>query len=264
MNTARNTAGRRGGLDELGLQRDVQRGFLRLLFHDAGGTCGITFIAASGDNGTVEYPSASPNVLSVGGTTLNLSSSGSYGSETAWFDSGGGYSQYERGAELSAVRPADRNAEHARRRFRRRPEYGRRGLRNRPGLEPGVVAGRRWNEPGRASLGGDHRDRRPGPRTRWRRRAWTVPRRPCRHSTRPPRPTFNSVSASPGRSGLPVGGFDPFGGSGLRLRATSLASGAVAPGRQPPVRPPTPRRASGRPSARRSSATSWPAPSPRR
>ncbi len=59
------------------------------------GHAGITFIAASGDDGVVEYPASSPNVLAVGGTTLNLSSTGGYGSETAWSLSGGGYSQSE-------------------------------------------------------------------------------------------------------------------------------------------------------------------------
>src|SRR4051812_39410213 len=48
---------------------------------------GITFIAASGDSGASsgpEWPSVSPNVLSVGGTTLVLDRSGSYLAETAW------------------------------------------------------------------------------------------------------------------------------------------------------------------------------------
>lgn len=58
-------------------------------------TPGITYIAASGDTASVEYPAASPDVLSVGGTTLNLGASGSYASESAWYDSGGGYSLYE-------------------------------------------------------------------------------------------------------------------------------------------------------------------------
>jgi hypothetical protein len=58
-------------------------------------TPGITYIAASGDDPGVDYPAASPDVLSVGGTTLTLNSSGGYSSETAWSDSGGGYSQYE-------------------------------------------------------------------------------------------------------------------------------------------------------------------------
>jgi hypothetical protein len=59
------------------------------------GHTGITFIASSGDLGLAEYPAASPNVLSVGGTSLYLTSSGTYQSETAWFFSGGSYSPYE-------------------------------------------------------------------------------------------------------------------------------------------------------------------------
>jgi len=67
-------------------------------FTTPSGHQGITFIASSGDNGSLagaSYPAASPNVLSVGGTTLLLSSSGAYQSESAWIDSGGGYSKYE-------------------------------------------------------------------------------------------------------------------------------------------------------------------------
>jgi len=56
---------------------------------------GVTFVAASGDSGTTLYPSASPNVLSVGGTTLNVTSQGAYVSETGWSGSGTGYSPYE-------------------------------------------------------------------------------------------------------------------------------------------------------------------------
>jgi subtilase family serine protease len=60
---------------------------------------GIVPVASSGDNGaydgtpslTPEYPASSPQVLSVGGTSLTLSGGG-YGSETAWSGSGGGYS----------------------------------------------------------------------------------------------------------------------------------------------------------------------------
>ena len=58
-------------------------------------TPGITYIASSGDTGNVEWPAASPDVLAVGGTTLNLSSTGSYGSESGWVDTGGGVSLYE-------------------------------------------------------------------------------------------------------------------------------------------------------------------------
>ena len=52
-------------------------------------------MASSGDSGTVSWPSVSPNVLAVGGTTLTASSSGAYSGETAWSDSGGGVSLYE-------------------------------------------------------------------------------------------------------------------------------------------------------------------------
>lgn len=71
---------------------------------------GITLLAASGDNGDLEsggscpaggpppqYPAASPQVLAVGGTAPTLSESilgtvTGLASETAWNDSGGGYS----------------------------------------------------------------------------------------------------------------------------------------------------------------------------
>ena len=57
----------------------------------------VTFVAASGDYGAPpEYPAISPNVLSVGGTTLNLAAGGGYGSETAWSGSGGGVSAIEK------------------------------------------------------------------------------------------------------------------------------------------------------------------------
>ena len=60
------------------------------------GHAGVTFIASSGDSGApISYPAASPNVLSVGGTTLNVTSSGTVTSETAWSGSGGGTSTFE-------------------------------------------------------------------------------------------------------------------------------------------------------------------------
>lgn len=64
-------------------------------FSTPGGHQGVTFIASSGDNGTVEYPSTSPNVLAVGGTQLTTDSAGNYVSEVAWSGSGGGISGAE-------------------------------------------------------------------------------------------------------------------------------------------------------------------------
>jgi hypothetical protein len=54
---------------------------------------GITFVAASGDNGAGSlWPAGSTNVLSVGATSLRTDSLGTYQGETGWGWSGGGYS----------------------------------------------------------------------------------------------------------------------------------------------------------------------------
>jgi hypothetical protein len=61
------------------------------------GHAGITFLAASGDSGQAggpEWPSVSPNVLAVGGTTLVLDRSGTYRFEVVWNETSGGSSQY--------------------------------------------------------------------------------------------------------------------------------------------------------------------------
>jgi subtilase family serine protease len=61
-------------------------------------------VFSSGDNGNpAAYPSTSPYVLSVGGTTLQLASDNTIASETAWSGSGGGTSLYE-------TKPAYQNA----------------------------------------------------------------------------------------------------------------------------------------------------------
>lgn len=67
-------------------------------FTTPSGHQGITFVASAGDSGTfsgVEWPASSTNVLSVGGTTLNLQSDGTYISESGWSGTSGGYSQVE-------------------------------------------------------------------------------------------------------------------------------------------------------------------------
>ena len=64
-------------------------------------TSGVTFLAATGDDGDPGgYPAFSPNVVAVGGTDLYANSNNgsppySYNYETAWSDSGGGVSADE-------------------------------------------------------------------------------------------------------------------------------------------------------------------------
>ncbi len=105
VNTARNTPGvvavsMSWGFPETPNETSYDSNFTTPAGHIGGDGLpgGVTFIASSGDNGSLagaSYPAASPNVLSVGGTTLLVSSSGAYQSESAWIGSGGGYSKYE-------------------------------------------------------------------------------------------------------------------------------------------------------------------------
>jgi subtilase family serine protease len=66
------------------------------VFTTPSGHSGVTFVAATGDQGAPgDYPAFSPDVVAVGGTHLNLTSSGGYSSETGYSSSGGGISAYE-------------------------------------------------------------------------------------------------------------------------------------------------------------------------
>jgi subtilase family serine protease len=57
---------------------------------------GVSFFVSAGDAGLpAEYPSSSPNVISVGGTTLHFTQTGAFSSETGWSSGGGGCSAYE-------------------------------------------------------------------------------------------------------------------------------------------------------------------------
>jgi len=57
---------------------------------------GVTFVSSSGDSGApASWPAVSPNVVAVGGTTLQLDRNKNYSSESAWAGSGGGFSQFE-------------------------------------------------------------------------------------------------------------------------------------------------------------------------
>ena len=66
-------------------------------FTTPAGHSGVSFVAAAGDGSAPPlWPAASPNVLSVGGTTLYvLDAAGDYRYETGWSLSSGGISQFE-------------------------------------------------------------------------------------------------------------------------------------------------------------------------
>src|SRR5919197_2975042 len=65
---------------------------------------GVSFFVSSGDAGLpAEYPSASPKVISVGGTTLNFDAFGAFVSETGWSSGGGGCAAYERANAVQSV-----------------------------------------------------------------------------------------------------------------------------------------------------------------
>ncbi len=69
-------------------------------FTTPAGHKGVTFVSAAGDSGEqdgVDWPASSPNVLSVGGTTLDLdvADGGTYESEAGWAGTSSGYSQVE-------------------------------------------------------------------------------------------------------------------------------------------------------------------------
>jgi subtilase family serine protease len=96
VNTARYTPGVVAVSMSWGFAETRNENSYNIYFQTPAGHAGITFVAASGDNGAggAEWPSSSPEVLSVGGTTLSVDSLGNYESEAAWSGSGGGYSRF--------------------------------------------------------------------------------------------------------------------------------------------------------------------------
>lgn len=59
-------------------------------------TPGVVYFASTGDSPGVEYPSASPNVVAAGGTSISRNSTtGNFILESTWQDAGGGPSQVE-------------------------------------------------------------------------------------------------------------------------------------------------------------------------
>ncbi len=75
--------------------------------YDLGFTSTSTsYFAAAGDTGLgTEWPSTSPKVISVGATTLNLTTSGTISSETGWTSGSGGCSTYETATTNQASYP---------------------------------------------------------------------------------------------------------------------------------------------------------------
>jgi subtilase family serine protease len=66
----------------------------------------MTYVAAAGDSGAkVQWPSVSPHVVAVGGTTLSYSSAGGARSEVVWTGTGGGVSRYTALPDYQATVP---------------------------------------------------------------------------------------------------------------------------------------------------------------
>jgi hypothetical protein len=98
VSTARNTPGVATVSMSWGFNETAAETAFDGYFQTPAGHQGITFVAASGDYGAAagpEYPSTSPRVVAVGGTTLSIDPAGDYLGEVAWFDSGGGHSPFE-------------------------------------------------------------------------------------------------------------------------------------------------------------------------
>jgi len=65
---------------------------------------GVSYFVSAGDAGLpAEYPSSSPNVISVGGTLLTFTTGGALASETGWTSGGGGCSAYEPATNAQAA-----------------------------------------------------------------------------------------------------------------------------------------------------------------
>ncbi len=74
--------------------------------YDSSFTPGVSFFAATGDtHSEVIYPASSPDVVAVGGTTLDVTSTGAWQSESAWATGGGGCSRYETASPAQAAFP---------------------------------------------------------------------------------------------------------------------------------------------------------------
>ena len=127
VDTARNASGvsvvsMSWGADEFWGQTSYDYHFTTPAGHQ-----GVTFVAASGDSGSwygPEWPAVSPGVLSVGGTSLSLSSTATYTSERGWSGSGGGSQLFLKRAELSIHRARHRCTDEPRRPYNADPNTG--------------------------------------------------------------------------------------------------------------------------------------------
>jgi hypothetical protein len=80
-----------------------QESFIDTLFDSYFSAPGVSVFASSGDSGaSAAYPSSSPNVISVGGTTLHFDASNNFTGETGWSSGGGGCSAYESATSAQA------------------------------------------------------------------------------------------------------------------------------------------------------------------
>lgn len=96
VNVARNTPGVSVISMSWGTPEFAGQSSYASYFTTPAGHIPITFVAASGDGGAgAIWPSVSPGVISVGGSSLTLTARNAYKSETAWSGSGGSVSLYE-------------------------------------------------------------------------------------------------------------------------------------------------------------------------
>jgi hypothetical protein len=98
VNVARNTPGVVAISMSWGFNEFRQETAYNSTFTTPAGHTPITFLASSGDSGSqggAEWPASAPSVISVGGTSLFVGSSGQYEFESAWVGSSGGYSKFE-------------------------------------------------------------------------------------------------------------------------------------------------------------------------
>jgi len=94
--TAVDVAGTISGAQEVSMSWGSSEFSLETVYDSHFKAPGVVYFAASGDSGgKTIWPSVSPNVVSAGGTTLKVGSSGNFLSETGWSGSGGGNSKYE-------------------------------------------------------------------------------------------------------------------------------------------------------------------------